>query len=211
MATRISWNIQGKVLYIGVDTGIQQSTFKIPANAAKAAEAFRMIADLLDPQPVFDPRPSVVEQQEWDVPQRPQEGPQQVHQQPQTPFPPLVPEARFQSAYEFSQGRLADGTPIATHIPEDPAEAASLERLKAYAYERAMAGVADVKGRGEKAAEDLPQVEARPNDPVARRQGLDSKGLPQALPPSPTTLRGDQQIRERPRVSDPAFRFKDTH
>jgi hypothetical protein len=221
---RISWNLQGKVLYIGVDSGVQQNNFKIGTStpAAQKAAAFRAIADLLDP-PAFDPRPSAVEQESWSAPTRAQQPPQQAV----TPFPPLDPSfsatgpensslavqaPRFQSQYELSNGRYADGSPIRTAVPEDPAEAQSLERLKAWAYERAIAGVADVKGSGEKTAEDLPQVEARPNNPQGRSQPLNSQGLPVSMPPvAQPQLRPGQEIRERPRVTDPSFRFKDTH
>jgi hypothetical protein len=228
---RISWNLQGKVLYIGVDSGVQQNNFKIGTStpAAQKAAAFRAIADLLDP-PAFDPRPSAVEQESWSAPTRAQQPPQQAV----TPFPPLDPQATFQrreeaaggffdatvaqqsppfqSQYELSNGRYADGSPIRTAVPEDPAEAQSLERLKAWAYERAIAGVADVKGSGEKTAEDLPQVEARPNNPQGRSQPLNSQGLPVSMPPvAQPQLRPGQEIRERPRVTDPSFRFKDTH
>lgn len=226
---RLSWNIQGKVLYVGIEDGGRTHQWKISPTSSGKAAVLREIADVLDP-PAAAPRrrrqPDELEHryededdEEWDPaprrrPRRAQEPPRQVR----TPYPPVDPRGEFsgrqrgsQGFVDHSHGLLPDGTPIETPVPEDEGEAESHARLSRLAYEKAQAHVRSLDGMDDSAL-TLPIVEARPNNAATRRsQGLDSRGLSFLAPAAHQELGEGQRVRQRPKVDDPAFRYKDTH
>lgn len=230
---RVSWNIQNKVLHIGIETRGREHRWKLSPNSAGKAEILREIADVLDPprRGARRSRPQVVEhygdeyydddeeddEEEWDRtaahsrPRRRRPANQQVAQ----PYPAVDPQGQFGGdaleIIEHSRGYLPDGSPIRSAVPQDPAERASRARLSQQAYEKAQAHAGAVSGQDE-TVHELPIIEARPKA-ERRTRALDSQGRG-FLPPPPSDtpgVTGDVQVRVRPKIHDPQFYYKDTH
>lgn len=229
---RVSWNIQNKVLYIGVESRGREHRWKLSANSIDKAAILREIADVLDPPERPRRRaPRVVEHygddyyddddeeddREWEdrphgpmVPRRRRRPNQQVRE----PYPPIDPLGEFSGDAEFidhSRGYTPDGRAIPTPVPRDPAEREAMARLSREAFEKGQAHAGAVAGQDPE-VNNLPIIEARPKE-VRRTQPLDSQGRG-FLPPTPSDtpgLSGQVQVRKRPSISDPQFYFKDTH
>lgn len=228
---RVSWTVQNKVLYIGVESRGREHRWKLSASSPDKAAILREIADVLDPPERPRRRaPRVVEHYGDDyyedddeeddpaprrrAPRRAQESRTQVR----TPYPPLDPQGVFSGDagdpvdfFDHSRGYTPDGQAIRTPVPRDPAERASMARLSQEAFEKGQAHAGAVAGQDPE-VNNLPIIEARPKA-VRRQQPLDSQGrgfLP--APPSDTPgLRGEVQVRKRPKIEDPHFYYKDTN
>lgn len=217
MAPRVSWNIQNKVLYVGVESRGREHRWKLSANSPDKAAILREIADVLDPparprsrrlRPVEDDYYEDDEEEDH----RPARRRRPVNQQAAEPYPAVDPQGEFDGDVEFydhSRGYLPDGSPIRTPVPQDPAERASRARLSREAYEKAQAHAGALSGQDPVVGE-LPIIEARPKA-QRRSTPLDTQGR-SFLPPAPhQDLGPGQQVRERPRLNDPQFYYKDTH
>jgi hypothetical protein len=190
---KITFQVDGKNLVVGVyDSSSSRSwTVRNTHSARQKAEAFRDIAEALDPS-VLTTEPT---------PYYPPERAQEVPQQGPIPPPLFGADEPFVTRYEPSQG-------LPTPVPQDRAEAESHQRLAEEAYLKAQARIAAIKGDEDRipAGMNLPEVNSSKSQPY-------SGGMPQLAPASTPDggYRPDQQVRTRPKPTDPHFYYNDTH